>query len=512
MNPKRKGDTMTTRFFFFLRRIFRRELVLAPVPVRSLLVLALTGLTVMAMSPQVAAAQRSSTSRGSTERKVERSSSTRSSSKGRSSSKARATGAATKAVGKAIRSAARSGDSGNTSGRSATRQVERAASSASRGAAVDRGAKREGERANRTSDAAASRDTRTGRDVQARQDNRSDRDSRAVRSNADNRAASGRVGARVMDRSDNGRVAAARGATSANRRDGRIVLNGDRSRLSIPGVRATWRSDAHRHVRYRTRLTLAPSFYYVRPSSRIHVHVAWPWEVRYHRHWSPRYRYRQVVIVRSDWGRSYRESRIEMETTYRHRVRYANADYAVLDIDVEQIAIYDNGRFLGMVEHIPSHLSSIEATVFRNGDIAFDRDLFLVGDRRAGFEIISTEFDDGFAGQGYRYGDDIRVGRVDLKRGRVRSADYSRLFDPNRWQGFAPISLLPEDEGWLWDFGADAISAANDDYDAYYGYGDSIRGGYRSEAALSTENRFRYDAAFGASFNVERKAEIRRVE
>ena len=290
------------------------------------------------------------------------------------------------------------------------------------------------------------------------------------------------------------------------------MLQGDRSRLSLPGVRATWRSNGHQHARYRTRLTLAPTFVYVRPASRIHVHIAWPWEVRYTRHWSPRYRYRQVVIVRSDWERSSRESRIEMETTYRHRVRFANADYAVLDIDVEQIAIYDNGRFLGLVERIPNHLSSIEATVFRNGDIAFDRDLFLVGDRRAGFEIISTEFDDGYAGQGYRYGDDIRVGRVDLKRGRVRSADYSRLFDPNRWQGFAPISLLPEDEGWLWDFGADAISAAHDDYDAYYGQGNGAWRGYRSDAALTTENRFRYDAAFGASFNVERKAEIRRVE
>lgn len=504
MNLKRKGDTMTHRFSSFLRRLFRRETTLVPVAVRSFSILALMVLTVMALSPQAATAQRSSTSRGSTERSAERGSSTRSSSKGRSVSKGRSAGVASKAVGKAIRSAARAGQS-----RKATRSAAReAATSASRGAAVqrgaersaDRGVNRNGDRANRSSGASAAKD------------NRSARDNRAVRANQDSRASSGRTGARVLDRSDNGRVAAARGATSANRRDGRIVLNGDRSRLSIPGVRATWRSDAHRHVRYRTRLTLAPSFIYVRPSSRIHVHVAWPWEVRYHRHWSPRYRYRQVVIVRSDWGRASRESRIEMETTYRHRVRFANADYAVLDIDVEQIAIYDNGRYLGTVDHIPSHLSNIEATVFRNGDIAFDRDLFLVGDRRAGFEIISTEFDDGFAGQGYRYGDDIRVGRVDLMRGRVRSADYSRLFDPNRWQGFAPISLLPEDEGWLWDFGADAISAAHDDYDAYYGFGEGARSAYRSDSALTTENQFRYDAAFGASFNVERKAEIRRVE
>ena len=483
MNLKRKGDTMTHSYFSFLRRLRRSENALVPVHVQSFSVLALMVLTVMAMSPQVVSAQRSSTSRGSTERKTERSASTRSASKGRSGSKARSAGVATRAAGKAIRSAVRA----NASRKATQRGVDRrAASSAASGAVAWRGAERAIEQANRSSDASSASSSRGNR--------------------------SSRVGARVLDRSDNGRIGAARGATSANRRDGRVVLNGDRSRLSLPGVRATWRSSGHQNVRYHTRLTLAPNFIYVRPSSRIHVHVAWPWEVRYHRHWSPRYRYRQVVIVRSDWGRSSRESRIEMETTYRHRVRFANEDYAVLDIDVEQIAIYDNGRYLGMVEQIPSHLSSIEATVFRNGDIAFDRDLFLVGDRRAGFEIISTEFDDGFAGQGYRYGDDIRVGRVDLKHGRVRSADYSRLFDPNRWQGFAPISLLPEDEGWLWDFGADAISAARDDYDAYYGFGDGARSGYRSESALTSENRFRYDAAFGASFNVERKAEIRRVE
>jgi len=154
----------------------------------------------------------------------------------------------------------------------------------------------------------------------------------------------------------------------------------------------------------------------------------------------------------------------------------------------------------------------VEATVFRNGDIAFDRDIFLVGDRRAGFEILSTPFYDGYAAQGYRYGDDVRVGQVDLRKNRVRSKNYSRLFDTRRWQGYAPISLLPEDDGWLWDFGADAISAAYDDYDAYYGYGDGIRGGYQSREAYDARSDYAYETAFGAQFNVERTATIRRVE
>jgi len=234
--------------------------------------------------------------------------------------------------------------------------------------------------------------------------------------------------------------------------------------------------------------------------------------VRYQRSWSPRYRYRQVVIVHADWNRSQRTSRIEMETTYRHKVRFATDDYAVLDIDIEQIALYDNGRYVGMVDRIPAHLSSIEATVFRNGDIAFDRDIFLVGDRRSGFEIISTPFYDGYAAQGYQYGDDVRVGQVDLRRNRVRSKGYSRLFDTRRWQGYAPISLLPEDEGWLWDFGADAISAAYDDYDAYYGFGGGAGGSYQSREAYEAQSDYAYETAFGAQFNVERTATIRRVE
>lgn len=201
-----------------------------------------------------------------------------------------------------------------------------------------------------------------------------------------------------------------------------------------------------------------------------------------------------------------------METTYRHRVRFATDEYAVLDIDIEQVALYDNGRYIGMVDRIPSSLSSIEATVFRNGDIAFDRDVFLVGDRQAGFEIISTPFYDGYAGQGYRYGDDVRVGKVNLRRNRVSSRSYSRLFDPNRWRGYAPISLLPEDEGWLWDFGADAISAAYDDYDAYYGFGAGASGGWSSRDAFETQSSFGYETAFGAQFNMERTASIRRVE
>ena len=505
---------MITNFF---RRFRRRHQVLSPIRVRAFSMAALMVLTMATVSPQLAHAQRGSTSKGKTERsserRVERGS--KSSSKARSSSRAsRSRTEAVRSAGKAIEAARKASSKRNRN------QNARATSRRDRSNASARG----NESADRRAGKAVDRSSRTDRSSRPVIQDRPAANSRGT--------SSGRIGERVRDRSANGRVAAGRGATEvqrdsrsgkrgsnrsvlnnrANNRDRQVVLNGRRSRLALPGVRATWRSSGSRHVRYRTRVTLAPSYVHVRPYRHINVHIAWPWQVRYTRHWSPRYRYRQVVVVRADWGRSHRTSRIEMETTYRHRVRFANEDYAVLDIDIEQIALYDNGRYIGMVDRIPDHLSSVEATVFRNGDIAFDRDIFLVGDRRAGFEVISTEFYDGYAGQGYRYGDDISVGRVDLRNGRVRSASRSRLFNPNSWEGFAPISLLPEDEGWLWDYGSDAISAVYDDYDAYYGGSNAGWARSRAEEARRAEKRFDYDTEFGASFSVNRTAEIRRVE
>ncbi len=473
---------MTNVFTQLLRSIVKRRIQLAPVRVHRGFFIAVLAAAVMAVSPLESWAQRSSTSSGKSnrsERTVDRSkrttkaTSVKRSSESKSSRAARA-GSRAKTVREADRLIQNS---------RAGRKSSDARSSGSR----DRDERRVGASGNRS-------------------------DQRTSKASAGRVSNEGRTGQRVLDRLANGRVAAARGA-SQTQRDRNIVISGRRARLSLPGVRASWRSHGDRHVRFRTRIHVSPSrYYYHRPHRHISVHIAWPWKVRYHRHWSPRYRYRQVVIVKADRNSSYRTSRIEMETTYRHRVRFATDEYAVLDIDIEQVALYDNGQCIGMVDRIPSDLSSIEATVFRNGHIAFDRDIFLVGDRRAGFEIISTPFYDGYAGQSYRHGDDVRVGKVDLHSNRVRSKSYSRLFDPNRWRGYAPISLLPEDEGWLWDFGAEAISAAYDDYDAYYGFGAGSSGMWSSRDAFETRSSFEYETAFGAQFNLERTASIRRVE
>ena len=207
-----------------------------------------------------------------------------------------------------------------------------------------------------------------------------------------------------------------------------------------------------------------------------------------------------------------------METVYRHKVKYATDDYAVLDIEIEEVALYEDGRYLGSVDRIPSSLAKIEATVYSDGQIDFDQDVFVVGDRRAGFEMISTPFYNDYALAQYNRKDGYKVGVINLRSGKVSRASRSRLFDPRDYNGFAPISLLPEDEGWLWDYGADAISAVSDDYDTYYGYKDGYRyeGGasrnFKTGQPLNASSEYSYGTEFGAQFDIKRESHIQRVE
>ncbi|MDA1029291.1 MAG: hypothetical protein O3B41_09600 [Bacteroidetes bacterium] len=303
-------------------------------------------------------------------------------------------------------------------------------------------------------------------------------------------------------------------ASKAGNQAGRGEIRGNRSTLNS-GANAPIVMEKGRRasVRYAPRIYVPSKFERsYRPASRISIHIAWPWQVRYERHWSPRYRYRQVVFVQASWGRKSHSSRVEMETVYRHQVKYANEDYAVLEIDIEEVALYENGRYVGAVDRIPTSLSKIEATVYRDGRIDFDRDVFVVGDSRAGFELISTHFYDDYALARYRDSDELKVGRMDLRRGKVSRVSRSRLFDPRDFNGFAPISLLPEEEGWLWDYGVDAISAVSDDYGSYYGYNGGSRSNYASNAPLRSDSNYSYSTDFGATFKVDRKSNIQRVE
>ena len=256
----------------------------------------------------------------------------------------------------------------------------------------------------------------------------------------------------------------------------------DRRRQVRYVERDRWRTRYERDHRYRRkhhkrRYHKKKKQYYnpvVRPF--IHIDIHWPWEHRYRHGWRPRYQYRQVIYVDAGWGHQHRRrSRVEVQTSYYHELRHASRNKAEVDIYIERIEFYDeNGRSLGEVHDIPKRLSRIRATVYRDGHVTFDRNVFIVGDAYAGFEMISTRYYDGFLIDAYRPSHGMRVGVVDLYRRRVVPASYSRHFDPNHFDGYVPVSLLPDDRGWLLDYGDASYSANYYDQDPYYygGYSD----------------------------------------
>lgn len=269
------------------------------------------------------------------------------------------------------------------------------------------------------------------------------------------------------DRGSQGRGGSGGRATAPSGNDARGNTGSDARRDRVD------RRDARRDRRDDGRIYVpsARDNRYYRPRPHVHIDIDWPWEHRYRRHWAPRYMYRQVVVIESGWARRHYSARIDVRTFYRHRVVSATRDRAVIDVEIDRIELYENNRFLGAVEHIPNSLDRIRATVYRNGRVAFDRDVFIVGDPRAGFEIVSTRHYDGFVLNHYNRSHGYRVGALDLWRERVVETRHSRLFDPYDFNGYVPVSLLPEDRGWLYDYGAESVSGYywGDDDEYYYG-------------------------------------------
>jgi hypothetical protein len=281
----------------------------------------------------------------------------------------------------------------------------------------------------------------------------------------------GRVG-REERQVSRDRSTSSRGATTSPDNPSRVEQRRDRvvpqGRYTPGRVQVRDRGHYYYHPRYPHRKV------YYRP--RIHIDLHWPWEHRYRHHWSPRYRYRQVVYINVGWGggRHHRDGRIEVETWYRQRVRHADGRYAEVDITLERIDLYRDGRYIGQVDHIPDDLGHIRATIYRNGRVSFSRDVFLLGDLYTGFEMISTRHYDGYVLDRWHRSHDLRVGVLDLRRERVYHARHSRLFNPYDFNGHAPISLLPDDQDLLWDYGT--VSYYDDDYYYEYDYDDGYGG------------------------------------
>jgi hypothetical protein len=319
-------------------------------------------------------------------------------------------------------------------------------------------------------------------------------------------------------------------------------------------ARNTWRdyyerNNHYRKKHYKRRKYRTPNYYkpfVIRP--RIHIDINWPWVHRHRHGWRPRYQYRQVVYIETGWGqRQRRRSQIDVRTYYYHELRHATANQAEVDVYVERIELYEDGRYLGQIDQIPESLGRTRATVYRNGEVRFDRDIFVVGDSYAGFELVSTRFYNDFVLDAYRSSHGLRVGKVDLRRGRVVPTSYSRLFDTRDFQGHVPVSLLPEDHGWLLDYGQQSFSGTYYEDDPYYyggydGYGDEYEdtyygddyyeedyyedaGGspYYSVRSTVAEANFgvkpltrvrdrNYTTSFGANIHLKRETEFVRVK
>lgn len=287
-----------------------------------------------------------------------------------------------------------------------------------------------------------------------------------------------------------------------------------------PAATSGPRRDAVRAARGGRLVTPVP----VRVVRPVHVHVVWPWPHRHQQHWSPRYRYRQHVVIQAGWLGNRSNAAIEVETTYRHRLRRADNRRAEIDIDIERIALFDRGRFIGEIDRIPSNLSRTRAYVYRNGAVRFDREVFVVGSRIDGFELISTRYYDDYILDAYDPRHGYRAGYLDFRRNRVVHVRHSRFFDPYHFAGYVPISLLPDDSHWLLDYGRRSISgyyyesrgpATYGSYGTLQEYHEPIVGESRfaapGEETLERAYRREIQTAGGAVIDLKRDETLQRV-
>lgn len=385
---------------------------------------------------------------------------------------------------------------------------------------------REGSRKNAPDAASKDRGTRatepsgSGRTGESRSDRGRTSGTPAARERSEDADRNGRSADRSRDRDNRGRSDS--DARRSGERDARDSRSGDRrddrGQVNRPPIYVPPHDRAHDRPAVR--------YTYRRPV--IRVDLDWPWEHRHRRGWAPRYQYRQVVYLKAGWARRHYDARLDVRTYYRHRVRSASPSRAEIDIEIDRIELYEDGYYLGSVDRIPSDLSRIRATVYRNGSVRFDRDVFVVGDPRVGFELVSTRHYGRFVLDAYDRAHGYRAGVLDLRRERVVPVRRSRLFDPYNFNGFVPISLLPDDAGWLFDYGRESLSGYywGDSESYFYGRGGDASGAWAGDhQTLSVnggpdvveplrrnlDNQFRSDRT-GAEVELKREAELKRIE
>lgn len=158
--------------------------------------------------------------------------------------------------------------------------------------------------------------------------------------------------------------------------------------------------------------------------------------------WSPVLRYRQRVRVESDRRYGYGSSVLDIRTSYRQRVSGGYSSGDRVEVRIERIEVYQDGRYLGYVDYydLPRDFDHVTATRMRNGELRLDDDLLLVGEASVGFELIRFDGND-FYGSWRRQYDALSL---DLRRSSTRRVGYSRLFDPYAYRGYVPVSIVPD--------------------------------------------------------------------
>ncbi|MDX1740295.1 MAG: hypothetical protein R3178_03340 [Rhodothermales bacterium] len=205
---------------------------------------------------------------------------------------------------------------------------------------------------------------------------------------------------------------------------------------------------------------------------------------------------------------------MELQTYYRHRVLFANDRYSEVEIEIDAIDIYENGRFLSTVDRIPSSLRKVRAIIHSDGRIEFDRNVFLMGDTRSGFEMIATRYYTDYLFDAYDRGHGLKVGRVNLGRGKVKKVRRSRFFHDGRFVGYAPISLLPDDDR-LWDYGRPVSYRdhyGNDDGNWYRDYRGVDPLPYDDDYELSRDFLDTYSTPDGGDIRLERATLLERLD
>ncbi|NNE48216.1 MAG: hypothetical protein HKN37_16310 [Rhodothermales bacterium] len=248
--------------------------------------------------------------------------------------------------------------------------------------------------------------------------------------------------------------------------------------------------------------------------SHVYLGLTWPWNFRYRYDWRPRFRYRQVVYIETGWGGRRRDNKVEVHTYYRHRILHADDRYSEVEIEIDAVDLYQNGRFLSTVDRIPGSLKKVRAIIHADGQIEFDRNLFIIGDAGTGFELIATRYYTDHLYNAYDDRHGFKVGRVDLRKGKVKKVRRSRFFDHGRFVGYAPISLLPDDDR-LWDYGQQPVSDRYNNRGRETGWSRDYRGNdqpyYDGDYELSRDYLDSYQTSDGGEARLERATVVDRL-